>query len=47
VLSDFIAAVDAGRPLSLADVTDELSNYNEQWRHCRSSMQTRSCARSL
>jgi len=33
VLSYFISAADAGRPLKLSDVTDYVNNYNAQWQH--------------
>lgn len=33
VLSYFISAADAGRPLALSDVTDYFRDYNQQWRH--------------
>src|SRR5262249_50856441 len=33
VLSYFVAAADARRPLKLSDVTDYFNDYNEQWRY--------------
>ena len=33
VLPYFVAAADAGRPLSLSDVTDYARDYNSQWRY--------------